>query len=668
MSLDTYHFNTINTSATNMWRDFPGRLGNDLNQVVVGVNLKQAIIDRWGSVDLNAWAYTFGFMLRKTIGSGNTRTEIGQIIGCGTEQNNPAADTPKNRLGDGLSNQKIFQKENTGIFTGSVFYQPNNLSLFQAGAMQSTNYHGLYNGFYQEYRNRAGNPFNYNNDFKYFYDFSNNGVNNTDLVAKHFWPKRNWGKVFQDLGNTSSIYQANNGTFFDLTENVLSGSTTYFWMYMNKPPQHFQSASANTSGRQQYSPVIYFGKSNSTPYFNVQENLYPSFQALGTNNDLPAAVVQPAVYGRPQFATTGSDRTYVDNPYYVADNFTFDSISTILIRTQVHTTNNRAVWFTDQGFSSNASSGYNEPYAERTFIDTRWPIGGVSDETWGWAFYKMSKFASFNNWRTGVVVNRFELSQIWNTAGKNVAFVPAPEFSDNFSQAGTLTLQAVKGIGDYMTISTNAAAQCLNMNICNTSINDLEDTKCSTIVNAGACVQNPGSSGDVQYLGWDASPYEGAYCFRNPNDVLCGCVNTINSEGVSEFNDLLEQTLGIQIPNYCWADACTQQGSNAWIDPRIDQSTCPSDLTFCIAVVDLGGNNNAINNTSLFLDCSRKISDSGDSGTGKTVSGTTIWIVVGVIAGIIVIGLILFFIFRRKTPPIANPNQTYMYPQTYPPI
>lgn len=672
LNLDTYKFDTIPDGSTSLWRTagVENRIGpNGLSQIVVGVNLREEIIKRWGSVDTERYTYTFAFQLRRTKNVTPSGLEsVGHMIGCGTVNKMVAANQPKTNLGDGQRNRRIYERENSGIFVASAYYS-NDPALFQAGVVQSRKYQGVFNSNYQQFRNVT-----YDNDFSYYYDFCNNGngigaSENSSMVNNRFWPLKRWGRIFSDLGNTSSISLANEGTeYFDLTPDVLTSKTTYFWMRLGVQPQGLQSGANCETGRPPLrsrssnprtchtnngSPVIFFGKSNS-PYFDVIDNLpnapvmYPSVDVIGNTNNLQAAVVVPASFARPQFATTGSDTGGVTNPYY-EEEFGFNAVGTIIFRTKQfreqdwpagadYNFYSQFQWFSDAGvnFSRDPGEGYRTPYAIRIPEHPQ----QVYNVGWGFNLYVMAKYRNYKMFTDRLPATSLAASPLWDFNSKNINFFPADKE----------IISAVRGVGNYLALSTREAAQCINMNICTPSVNDLTPTKCTTTVNARDCTQNPGSETDVQYLGWDIAPYKGAYCVRNPNDVLCGCTNTINDENITDFNRLLKETIGIEVPNYCWADACTAQATQAWLDPTIDPNACPSDLTFCIAVLDLAGDNNTIKNTDIYQRCVRDVADSGDSGAGRTVSNSTIWIVIGVVAGIIILGLILFFIFRRKTP------------------
>lgn len=653
MSFSTFKFGTVGENSGTPWRTFNGQIGARYTNFMVGVNLKDEIEKEWGSVDTANYVYTFGFMIKrirpgKDVNGNSITAGMGHIIGCGTLNPNSYANLPKTFGAGGYG--YYFTKENQGIFNASSCFKEATTpgaagDLISSGCMQSSSYQGGWNTFTGTF---------------YGFDFANiNG----------YWPTQGWGNYLDQIGNPASIVKSSetDPNNIIITNEDLSGVTTYFWITFDNAPQTIYQIPGHEYGRVDPTRVCFFGKSRSYPN-QIYKELYPSF-ILQNNNGVPnpSAIIIPAAFSPPVAiqAYPGPN-----NFYFVSGDYTFDDITTVLIRTKIDVTSRETLWFARDRFfappgtqilgtktgpldSSQWGEWLNSGWMDtNSFNLQNYTTKGYTLE-WSWYYFNMCRYPSYIEYKRDVNrgIDGMQGSMIWND-----------EFSFDWSQDAVNSGEAeergynpweffkgVKGIGEVMFVSSTDAAKCLNLNICGQTTNTLED--CNTELNASECVTQVETAPNFPgYLGWDAANVEEAFCVREPEDEICGCVNTINNENIAEFIQVFEQATGLDLPNYCFSKACTDPTLNAWIDPRIDfNETCPDNLTFCISLIDIAGNNNTIKDTDIYQDCSQLVGDQGGGGS-KSSTTTTTFIIIGVVIAIIVIIFLIIFLVRRKPP------------------
>lgn len=625
---DSFKFDTIGENDGTPWRSFTtsgsGGIGQGgLDYCVVGINLKEEIEKKWGSVDTSNYMYTVGLGLKRTNANGTKC----HILGFSSFNSNPAANNLKDigATSFGIFNFDYqFEGENGGLFCGSALYDVNG-TFNQAGAIQSKSYFGTTNNAVSS---GLGN---------YIWDFANETpiTSGTAPITDPTKPPgfANRGRLYQDLGNCSTIRTAASVGSTIAPQTLTRNETTYFWFSFSNELQGQDYFPYRTDA----TTSVFLGQGFDTPYFNIFKNAYPN-SILNFGGSPQVGLIAPASTSRTQLDESGKQPV---NSYYDADQ-TFDELTTFIFRVKLIPDDIRAVWF--HGGNVNGFDGnYSNSYITTTFsnIEARNLVNN-----YGFKFYRYCKYGSWINWSNNIIGN-VNNSRMWND-NFNVQWERTIIPSGGSQSLPDDDLQAVKGVGNYLFMARKNVGHCFNLDRCQTEPSYFGDpVPCTTTENANTCLSSvdptmPGA------LGWDAAENLNAYCVRFPEDPLCGCANTVNNENIVDFIRILEEETGIDLANYCFSKACTDPSLDAWIDPRNNPDNCPSDLQFCITLIDIAGNNNVIQDTDIYQDCSNLVGDRDNGGGGSGGASSTTWIIVGAILGVLIIGLVIFFIVRNR--------------------
>lgn len=169
-----------------------------------------------------------------------------------------------------------------------------------------------------------------------------------------------------------------------------------------------------------------------------------------------------------------------------------------------------------------------------------------------------------------------------------------------------------------------------------------------------------------------------SFCNKNPKSKLCACIKPLDQDG-NKFFDVVNNNVAAS--THCWYYPCRpQRHVDVYQLSLPDDATCPSDLTICNNIIDISDsqninlddiNQNTIctindpcdnkcrsNETCVGGECKKGLSGGGDcpyecSFGYKCKDGECVisnWtIAIGILASLILLGVIGYFIFRSSS-------------------